>query len=122
MPKITVEYSANLTDNNLFEPRELLSAINQAMASIPAYKEGSIKSVARSNNVYVVGTKAVNRAFVDVKIEIISGRTPETKINTSVKVMAVLKEQIKKMPGLETQLSVDIADMDSTTFLKEDVI
>lgn len=122
MPKITVEYSANLTDNNLFEPRELLSAINQAMASIPAYKEGSIKSVARSNNVYVVGTKAVNRAFVDVKIEIISGRTPETKINTSVKVMAVLKEQIKKMSGLETQLSVDIADMDSTTFLKEDVI
>lgn len=122
MPKITVEYSANLTDNNLFEPRELLSAINQAMASIPAYKEGSIKSVARSNNVYVVGTKAVNSAFVDVKIEIISGRTPETKINTSVKVMAVLKEQIKKMPGLETQLSVDIADMDSTTFLKEDVI
>lgn len=122
MPKITVEYSANLTANNLFEPRELLSAINQAMASIPAYKEGSIKSVARSNNVYVVGTKAVNRAFVDVKIEIISGRTPETKINTSVKVMAVLKEQIKKMPGLETQLSVDIADMDSTTFLKEDVI
>lgn len=122
MPKITVEYTANLTDNNLFEPRELLTAINQAMASIPAYKEGSIKSIARSNNVYVIGTEPVNRAFVDVKIEIISGRTPEVKMNTSLKVMAVLKEHIKKMPGLETQLSVDIADMDSTTFLQEHIV
>lgn len=119
MPKITVEYSSNLTSNNAFEPKELLQAINQAVAKTSVFDPTSIKSVAHCNDDFAIGVEPGNFAAIDIKIEILDGRSQETKVQTVLNVVNVIKEKVKKVPGLDIQYSVDLSEMERATFIKD---
>lgn len=121
MPKITVEYTSNLTSNNAFEPKEFLQAINQTVGKISAFDPASIKTVAHCNTEYAIGIEPGNFASIDIRIEILDGRSQEVKIQTVLSVVEVIKEKVKKLPGFNIQYSVDLGEMERSTFIKADL-
>ncbi|QIQ21693.1 5-carboxymethyl-2-hydroxymuconate Delta-isomerase [Zophobihabitans entericus] len=119
MPKITVEYSKNLTDQQAFDPRTLLVEINKAVNSVGEFKEQNIRSVIHCNDVFVVGIHPENRAFIEVSIQIIDGRSFAIKNDVTTRVLNVLKAQVKPVGNLGINFSVDVSDLNRNVFVNE---
>jgi len=77
MPHLNLEYSDNLRELNV---DTLLLRLNHALVgSVQFSDEADIKSRAQAFGQFRVGTAPDERAFAQVRLAILSGRSPEVK-------------------------------------------
>lgn len=116
MPHLHLEYSANLRE---LEVDKVLLRLNHALVGSGQFaQELDIKSRARAFEHFRVGVAPVERAFVCVRLSLLSGRSPEVKKQLSGSLLEVLKDAVVEVSGCELQLSVELVDMDRDSYAK----
>jgi 5-carboxymethyl-2-hydroxymuconate isomerase len=115
MPHLTVEYTKNLTSLNA---NGLLLQLNQALAAAGNFEDIDIKSRAIALDNYLVGTTADDKAFVHVKLSILSGRTSHVKQALSNSLLQVLSDATVGIQKMHIQLCVEILEIDRETYTK----
>jgi 5-carboxymethyl-2-hydroxymuconate isomerase len=88
MPHLTIEYTDNLPQ---FNASGALVALNNALVASGQFEEIDIKSRAIRIGTFLVGTSPDDRAFVHVKLAILSGRSIQIKHELSESLLLVLK-------------------------------
>ncbi|CAI8775215.1 5-carboxymethyl-2-hydroxymuconate isomerase [Pseudomonas marginalis] len=116
MPHLHLEYTANLT--NLAVEKTLLRLNNVLMASGQFGSEFDIKSRAVKLESFQVGTSLNPRAFIAVKLSLLSGRSPQVKQQLSQSLLAALQDLGDWPTDLQVQLSVQLVDMDRDSYSK----
>ncbi|MHC8355306.1 5-carboxymethyl-2-hydroxymuconate Delta-isomerase [Pseudomonas sp. LB3P81] len=116
MPHLHMEYTANLPDLNA--DVALIRLNNTLVASGQFAAEYDIKSRAVKVETFKVGTALGERAFVHVKLALLSGRSPAIKKRLSESLLAVVQELCEWPVGLEVQLAVEILDIDRESYTK----
>jgi len=116
MPHLHMEYTANLPDLNA--DMALLRLNNTLVASGQFAAEFDIKSRAIKVESFKVGTALAERAFVHVKLAVLSGRSPQIKKQLSESLLAVVQELCEWPAGVEVQLCVEILDIDRDSYSK----
>ena len=115
MPHMTLEYTANLTG---FAAPAILRPLNQTLVDSGEFNEADIKSRAIKLDDFLVGLQAQARAFVHVKLHILSGRSVEQKQALSSRLLQVLTASFPAQAGLTTQLCVEILEIDRPSYSK----
>jgi 5-carboxymethyl-2-hydroxymuconate isomerase len=115
MPHLHMEYTANLPQ---LDADKALLRFNNALVASGQFAEYDIKSRARKVETFRVGTGLGERAFVHVKLALLSGRSPEIKKQLSQSLLAVLQELCEWPAGVELQLAVEILDIDRDSYGK----
>jgi 5-carboxymethyl-2-hydroxymuconate isomerase len=111
-----MEYTANLTDLNA--DVALMRLNNTLVASGQFAAEFDIKSRAVRVETFKVGTALAERAFVHVKLALLSGRSAQIKKQLSESLLAVVQELCEWPSGVEVQLCVEILDIDRDSYSK----
>ncbi|AZD06895.1 putative 5-carboxymethyl-2-hydroxymuconate delta isomerase [Pseudomonas chlororaphis] len=115
MPHLHMEYTANLPQ---LDADKALLRLNNALVASGQFAEYDIKSRARKVETFRIGTGLGERAFVHVKLSLLSGRSPEIKKQLSQSLLAVLQELCEWPSGVELQLAVEILDIDRESYGK----
>ncbi|QQZ43490.1 5-carboxymethyl-2-hydroxymuconate Delta-isomerase [Pseudomonas sp. SK3(2021)] len=115
MPHLYMEYTANLPQ---LDADKALLRFNHALVASGQFAEYDIKSRARKVETFRVGTGLGERAFVHVKLSLLSGRSPQIKKQLSQSLLAVLQELCEWPAGVELQLAVEILDIDRDSYGK----
>lgn len=116
MPHLTLEYTDNLKDLAL---ADTLLALNHALAASGHFEEADIKSRALPLHTWQVGTSSVQRAFVHVKLAILSGRSAQVKGELSGALLRVLRAACKDIAPCPVQLCVEVLEIDRASYAKE---
>ncbi|WP_223503727.1 5-carboxymethyl-2-hydroxymuconate Delta-isomerase [Pseudomonas sp. BF-R-24] len=116
MPHLHMEYTANLTDLNA--EVALMRLNNTLVASGQFAAEFDIKSRAIRVETFKVGTALAERAFVHVKLALLSGRSAQIKKQLSESLLAVVQDVCEWPSGVEVQLCVEILDIDRDSYSK----
>ena len=116
MPHLHMEYTANLTDLNA--DVALMRLNNTLVGSGQFSAEFDIKSRAVKVETYKVGTALAERAFVHVKLALLSGRSAQIKKQLSESLLAVVQDLCEWPSGVEVQLCVEILDIDRDSYSK----
>lgn len=116
MPHLHMEYTANLPDLNA--DVALIRLNNTLVASGQFAAEFDIKSRAVKLETFKVGTAMGERAFVHVKLALLSGRSPQIKKQLSESLLAVVQDLCQWPAGIEVQLAVELLDIDRESYSK----
>ena len=116
MPHLHMEYTANLPELNA--DVALIRLNNALVASGEFSAEFDIKSRAVKLETFKVGTALGERAFVHVKLALLSGRSPQIKKQLSESLLAVVQDLCEWPTGVEVQLAVEILDIDRESYSK----
>jgi 5-carboxymethyl-2-hydroxymuconate isomerase len=116
MPHLTLEYTTNLPD---LVPRTILLALNQSLAASGHFSEIDIKSRAIALDTYQIGTVPEERAFIYVRLAILSGRSDQTKSELSHALLDVLRVNCKAYAPRSLQLCVEVVDIDRASYAKD---
>lgn len=116
MPHLHLEYTANLPDLNA--DVALMRLNNTLVGSGQFSAEYDIKSRAVRLETFKVGTVLAERAFVHVKLALLSGRSSQIKQQLSDSLLAVVKDLCEWPEGLEVQLCVEILDIERESYAK----
>ncbi|EJN20217.1 MULTISPECIES: 5-carboxymethyl-2-hydroxymuconate Delta-isomerase [unclassified Pseudomonas] len=116
MPHLHMEYTANLPQLNA--DVALIRLNNTLVGSGQFAAEFDIKSRAVKVETFKVGTAMSERAFVYVKLALLSGRSPEIKKQLSQSLLAVLQDLCEWPAGVEVQLCVELVDIDRESYSK----
>lgn len=116
MPHLHMEYTANLIDLNA--EVALMRLNNTLVASGQFAAEFDIKSRAIRVETFKVGTALAERAFVHVKLALLSGRSAQIKKQLSESLLAVVQDVCEWPSGVEVQLCVEILDIDRDSYSK----
>ncbi|QZP35793.1 5-carboxymethyl-2-hydroxymuconate Delta-isomerase [Pseudomonas sp. DR48] len=116
MPHLHMEYTANLPGLNA--DLALLRLNNTLVASGQFAAEFDIKSRAVKVQTFKVGTALAERAFVHVKLALLSGRSPQIKKQLSESLLAVAQDLCEWPTGVEVQVCVEILDIDRESYTK----
>lgn len=116
MPQLHLEYSANL--RTLDTDKALLRLNSTLFASGQFNDEVDIKSRAVAHEVFRIGIAPQERAFVHVKLALLSGRSPEIKRQLSASLLEVLQELVPAQAGLDIQICVELLDIDRDSYSK----
>ncbi|MDN4547055.1 5-carboxymethyl-2-hydroxymuconate Delta-isomerase [Pseudomonas sp. C32] len=116
MPHLHMEYTANLPDLNA--DVALMRLNNTLVASGQFGAEFDIKSRAVKVETFKVGTALAERAFVHVKLSLLSGRSAQIKQQLSESLLAVVQDLCEWPAGIEVQLCVEILDIDRESYSK----
>ncbi len=116
MPHLYVEYSANLAE---FPERQLLTELNAAVCGHPTVVDPlDVKSRIAAVQQFAIGTTPGLNGFVHAHLHLLSGRTPEVKKELSDRIAEVLRRLTPQPAGMLVQLSVDVVDMDRSSYYK----
>ena len=116
MPHLHMEYTANLPELNA--DVALIRLNNALVASGEFGAEFDIKSRAVKIETFKVGTALTARAFVHVKLAVLSGRSGQIKKQLSESLLAVVQDLCQWPTGIEVQLAVEILDIDRESYTK----
>jgi 5-carboxymethyl-2-hydroxymuconate isomerase len=116
MPHLHMEYTANLPELNA--DMALIRLNNTLVGSGQFAAEFDIKSRAVKVETFKVGTSLSERAFVHVKLALLSGRSPQIKKQLSESLLAVVQELCEWPKDVEVQLCVEILDIDRESYTK----
>ncbi|WPN45917.1 MULTISPECIES: 5-carboxymethyl-2-hydroxymuconate Delta-isomerase [unclassified Pseudomonas] len=116
MPHLHMEYTANLPELNA--DVALMRLNNTLVGSGQFGAEIDIKSRAVKVETFKVGTALTERAFVHVKLALLSGRSAQIKQQLSQSLLAVVQELCEWPAGVEVQLCVEILDIDRESYSK----
>jgi 5-carboxymethyl-2-hydroxymuconate isomerase len=115
MPHLTIEYTDNLPQ---FNACEALVALNKTLVASGQFEEIDIKSRAIRIGTFLVGTLPDDRAFVHVKLAILSGRSIQIKQELSESLLLALKEMYKWPTNPHVQLCVEMQEIERETYSK----
>ena len=115
MPHLVIEYSANLPG---FDAAATLAACNEFLADTGHFSEADIKIRVVRHDQFRVGTAREGRGFVHVTLWLLSGRPENVKQALSRGVLEALEQTFTKPEGLDVQLSVQMQDMERSTYSK----
>lgn len=115
MPHLTLEYTANLA---AFDAAAALAVINGAALASGEFAEADIKSRAVCLDHHRTGVEAAPRAFIHVRIALLSGRTMPARQALAAAVLAALDGAVAAQAGLELQLSVETVEIDRPSYAK----
>ena len=115
MPHLHMEYTANLSELNA---DVALLRLNNALVASGQFEEFDIKARAVKVETFRVGTAPGERAFVHVKLALLSGRSPQIKKQLSESLLAVVQDVCEWPVGVEAQLCVEIIDIDRDSYTK----
>lgn len=115
MPHLNLEYTANLSS---FDAQNALIALNQTLIEIGEFNEKDIKSRAIKHDDFLIGAQQAHRAFIHLKLHLLSGRSTETKQLISQQLLSSLSQHVQQHQGIETQLCVEIIDIDRNSYSK----
>ena len=99
MPHLHMEYTANLPELNA--DMALIRLNNALVASGQFAAEFDIKSRAVKVETFKIGTAMGERAFVHVKLALLSGRSPQIKKQLSESLLTVVQELCEWPTGVE---------------------
>ncbi|EJM22651.1 MULTISPECIES: 5-carboxymethyl-2-hydroxymuconate Delta-isomerase [Pseudomonas] len=116
MPHLHMEYTANLPE--LHADVALIRLNNALVASGQFAAESDIKGRALKVETFKVGTALNERAFVHVKLAVLSGRSPQIKQQLSQSLLAVVQDLCEWPTGVDVQLCVEILDIDRESYAK----
>ncbi|MDN3223065.1 MULTISPECIES: 5-carboxymethyl-2-hydroxymuconate Delta-isomerase [Pseudomonas] len=116
MPHLHMEYTANLPGLNA--DVALIRLNNTLVGSGQFAAEHDIKSRALKVETFKVGTGLGERAFVHVKLALLSGRSPQIKKQLSESLLAVVQDLCEWPTDVEVQLCVEILDIDRESYTK----
>jgi len=116
MPHLTLEYTENVQPEVAFD--DLFARLHQVLVNVGAIAIGNCKSRARCLDIYYIGDGEPQHAFVHLVIRLIEGRSVELKRQIGRECLEVLEEFFTPSPGLELQTTVEIQDIERTTYLK----
>ena len=115
MPHLYLEYTDNLTP---LPVADLLLAINQAALDTGLFGESDIKSRAQALADYRTGIATTDRAFVHVRIALLSGRSDGERQSLAGAVLSALQDVLKHaFPG-EIQFSVETTELHRASYAK----
>jgi 5-carboxymethyl-2-hydroxymuconate isomerase len=115
MPHLVLEYSENLEQ---FDAAACLAIANAALVASGQFEEADIKSRAFCVAAFRVGSAPAGCAFIAARLSILSGRSLETKQDLSQRVLQALQQQFLSGAGFNTQLSVEVIDIDRASYAK----
>lgn len=116
MPHLHMEYTPNLPE---LDADKALLRLNLALVASGQFAaEFDIKSRAVQVGAFRVGTGLGERAFVHVKLALLSGRSAETKRQLSQSLLAVLQDLCEWPANVEVQLCAEILDIDRESYAK----
>lgn len=117
MPHLIIEYSSNLND---FPEARVLTELNAAVTASPEIlNEADLKTRFVTVDRFAIGTSPEDRAFVHAQLRMLSGRNAETKQDLTGRIADVLRRLAPRPAGVLVQLSVEIVDMDRSSYVKE---
>lgn len=112
MPNMVLEYT-NSVDERV-NMQGLLEDLHQVALDCGLFQADDIKSRALRCHHWLIGEHGDSEDFIHITFELLGGRTDEQKQQLSDSLLLVLHEQA----SLVKSLSVNIRDMDKTTFRK----
>jgi 5-carboxymethyl-2-hydroxymuconate isomerase len=115
MPHLTIEYTDNLPQ---FNANEALEALNKTLVASGQFEEIDIKSRAIRISTFLVGTSPDDRAFVHVKLAILSGRSIQIKHELSESLLLVLKAMCEWPAKTHVQLCVEVQEIERESYSK----
>ncbi|MDN6859575.1 hypothetical protein QO207_23555 [Pseudomonas sp. CAN2814] len=108
MPHITIDYTANLTDD--LQPLDLPRKLHEAAQALAVFPINGLRTFARAIEDYQVGANQKNEAFINIQIRIAPGRPEElrqrivdTLFATAEQTLATLME--KRPVGLQLEIT-----------------
>jgi 5-carboxymethyl-2-hydroxymuconate isomerase len=116
MPHLHMEYTANLPGLNA--DLALIRLNNTLVGAGQFAAEFDIKSRAVKVETFKVGTALAERAFVHVKLALLSGRSPQIKKQLSESLLAVVQDLCEWPTDVEVQVCVEILDIDRESYTK----
>lgn len=116
MPHLHMEYTANLPQLNA--DVALIRLNNTLVASGQFAAEFDIKSRAVKIETFKVGTAMGERAFVHVKLALLSGRSPQIKKQLAESLLAVVQDLCEWPADIDVQLCVELLDIDRDSYTK----
>lgn len=116
MPHLTLEYTENLEREIIFD--DLFPRLHGVLVDVAAVPIGNCKSRACRLDSYYIADGGPQHAFVHLAIRFMEGRSVELKRNIGRGCLKVLEELCCAPAGLELQITVEIQDIERTTYFK----
>lgn len=116
MPQITVEYSAALAGT--FDRRGFALALHTEATPLLDTKLDSFKTRFARIDEGVIADGSPTQTMVHVEMAILSGRDTETKQELTALVLRLARQNLTPPDGLTVQFTVEIRDLDRTTYGK----
>ncbi|MBP0598567.1 5-carboxymethyl-2-hydroxymuconate Delta-isomerase [Herbaspirillum sp. LeCh32-8] len=115
MPHLFFEY----TDNLKVDTKQTLLNLNEALVGSGHFDENSIKARAIKLDDYLVGTQPqARRAFLHMRLTILSGRTPEIKKQVADLLVATVQKGQRWPDGVQVQITAEVIDMERDIYGK----
>ncbi|GAB2838364.1 5-carboxymethyl-2-hydroxymuconate Delta-isomerase [Lentzea nigeriaca] len=115
MPQITVEYSAELS--GAFDRQAFAVALHRTLSPLVSSDVAAFKTRFRQIEESVIGDGSPG-AMIHVRIGLLSGRTAELKQEVGRVSIGLVREHLKPVEGLPTQLTLEVHDMDRDQYQK----
>jgi 5-carboxymethyl-2-hydroxymuconate isomerase len=116
MPHLNLEYSNNLGG---FNPRLALQQLNNALIESGHFIESDIQSRAMGFDDYLIGNVDEGRAFIHVKLRLLSGRSAEIKKALSDTLLQAI--EINTPQALNISIRAEIIDIDRESYGSKNV-
>lgn len=116
MPHLTLEYTKNIEPEAAFD--DFLGRLHRVLADVGAIPIGNCKSRARRLDSYFIGDGGSQHAFVHLVLRFLEGRSVDLKRQIGRACLEVLQESFTPSSALELQITVEIQDIERTTYFK----
>ena|SRR5689334_16419343 len=115
MPQITVEYSADLGE--AFDRRAFALALHRTLSPMVSSDVAAFKTRFRHIEESVIGDGSP-AAMIHVRVGLLSGRPAELKQEVGRVALGLVREHLKPVEGLPTQLTLEVHDLDREQYQK----
>jgi 5-carboxymethyl-2-hydroxymuconate isomerase len=117
MPHLTLEYTGNIEQEIDFD--DLFGKLHRILAGVGAIRLDNCKSRAWRLDHYYIADGGAQHAFVHLVMRFLAGRPRELKQEIGRQSLTILKEAFApSLAELELQISVEIQDIERSTYLK----
>ena len=118
MPHITLEYTANLSENP--PTRELLLSLHHLLQAMAGIRIENCKSRWRKVEDWVVDLGEENLAFVHLDLRFLEGRTEEIQRAVGQGALDALKAHFHPGPeGVDLQITVEVGEIRKESYFKD---
>ncbi|GHA78982.1 hypothetical protein GCM10009007_20110 [Formosimonas limnophila] len=114
MPTLTLEYTPNLS----FDKQHVLTELNRTLIDSKQFSEADIKSRAICMTDFMIGISTEPRAFVIIKLGLLSGRSIETRDAIADALLSRTQALIPAPNGVHTQYCIDLVEHERERYRK----
>ena len=118
MPHCILEYSSNVIE----EPdwANLLKAVHEALMNTGQFVLADIKSRVIKHELFLVGSGDDNHAFVTLEVQILSGRSDETKSEISQAIQPILAQAFRQtLAQMRCSITVQVSDIHRPSYRRQ---